>query len=162
MTTGRAAVSRDSVRLWLRLLSCTNAIEGRLRTELRRRFDATLPRFDVLAQLDHAEREGVAGLTMSELSRRMMVSNGNVTGLVERLEREGLVSRARLASDRRRQVVRLTSAGRRALRAMLPEHNAWVSSMFAGLSASERTRLYELVGKLKGGVVGINERGPIE
>ncbi len=162
MRNGRVAPSRDSVRLWLRLLSCTNAIEGRLRSELRRRFDATLPRFDVLAQLDHAEREGGAGLTMSELSRRLMVSNGNVTGLVERLDREGLVTRARATSDRRRQVVRLTSAGRRALRAMLPEHNAWVAQMFDGLSASERTRLYELVGKLKSNVVGTSDGGAIE
>ena len=158
MTNGRqSAERRDAVRLWLRVLSCTNAIEARIRSELRQRFDTTLPRFDVLAQLDHAERDGTGALTMGELSRRLMVSNGNVTGLVERLEREGLVSRTRPASDRRRQTVRLTSGGRRALRAMLPEHSAWVSAMFAGLSPKERARLYELVGKLKGSVGGMSE-----
>jgi DNA-binding MarR family transcriptional regulator len=167
----RSSERRDAVRLWLRVLSCTNAIEGRLRSELRRKFDTTLPRFDVLAQLEHAEREGEGegegkpdeGLTMSELSRRLMVSNGNVTGLIERLDREGLVSRARAANDRRRQVVRLTSAGRRAFRTMLPEHSAWVMSMFSGLTAGERRRLYELVGKLKGSVMaGDGARGTIE
>ena len=162
-SNGRSSAERrEAVRLWLRVLSCTNAIEGRIRSELRRRFDTTLPRFDVLAQLEHAERDGTGALTMGELSRRLMVSNGNVTGLVERLEREGLVSRTRLATDRRRQAVRLTSNGRRALRAMLPEHGAWVAAMFAGLSAKERSRLYELVGKLKGSVGTTLERGAIE
>ncbi len=140
---------RESLRVWLRLLSCTNRIEARIRTRLRERFGSTLPRFDLLAQLDAAEREGEVGLTMTALSRRLMVTNGNVTALIERLVREGLVRRSAMAGDRRVQLVRLTAAGRRALDAMTPEHREWLERMFAGLTREERDRLHELVGKLK-------------
>ncbi|HEU4566059.1 MAG TPA: MarR family transcriptional regulator [Gemmatimonadaceae bacterium] len=152
-----------AVRVWLRLLSCANLVETRVRGGLRRRFATTLPRFDVLAQLDHAHREGADGLTMSELSRRLMVSNGNLTGLTERLRREGLVSRAPARDDRRAQVVRLTPAGRRALAAMAPEHHAWIEAMFEGLDERDREMLYRLLGKLKTSVEGlpVNDR-PVE
>lgn len=140
---------RETLRVWLRLLSCTNRIESRIRTRLRDRFGSTLPRFDLLAQLDAAEREGQAGLTMTALSRRLMVTNGNVTALIEHLAREGLVRRSAMAGDRRVQLVRLTAAGRRALDAMTPEHRAWIERMFAGLTREERDRLHELVGRLK-------------
>lgn len=140
---------REALRVWLRLLSCTNLIERRLRDGLRRKFDSTLPRFDALAQLQQADAEGRAGLTMSALSRRLMVTNGNITGLVARLEREGLVRRATAAADRRAQLVRLTPAGRRALAAMMPDHGRWVTAMFAGLSREERAALHGLIGKLK-------------
>ncbi|MDQ6829713.1 MAG: MarR family transcriptional regulator [Gemmatimonadota bacterium] len=141
----RASGSDDVLRLWLRLLSATNLIEGRVRSRLRRDFATTLPRFDVLAQLDQTER----GMTMSELSRRLMVSNGNVTGLTERLVRERLVSRTPSPTDRRTQLVRITPAGRRALRTMTPGHRAWIDDMFAGLSATDRAHLATLVAKLK-------------
>ena len=98
------AVSADDhldVRIWLRLLTCTNMIEGRVRRNLREEFDFTLPRFDLLAQLDRAE----TGLTMGELSRRLMVSNGNVTGLIDRLVNEGLVARKPAPEDRRAHLV---------------------------------------------------------
>ena len=140
---------REALRVWLRLLSCTNRIEARIRSRLRDRFDTTLPRFDVLAQLDAAEREGQVGLTMTALSRRLMVTNGNVTALIERLAREGLVHRQARSGDRRVQLVRLTPAGRRSLEAMTPEHREWLAGMFAGLTRAERDRLHELVGKLK-------------
>jgi DNA-binding MarR family transcriptional regulator len=140
---------REILRTWLRLLTCTNTIEARVRTMLRERFDSTLPRFDLLVQLDAAASESVHGLTMSELSRRLMVTNGNLTGLVDRLARERLVSRAVSPDDRRTQVVRLTTAGKRALDEMIPEHQSWVSDMFSGLSESERAQLYTLLGKLK-------------
>ena len=140
---------REALRVWLRLLSCTNRIEARIRSRLRDRFDTTLPRFDVLAQLDAAEREGQVGLTMTALSRRLMVTNGNVTALIERLAREGLVHRQARSGDRRVQLVRLTPAGRRSLEAMTPEHREWLARMFAGLTRAERDRLHELVGKLK-------------
>jgi DNA-binding MarR family transcriptional regulator len=174
VSAGDAMASREAVRLWLRLLSCTNLIEGRLRTGLRDKFGSTLPRFDVLAQLESAGREAgehvasdsagreagarVASatahadggaLTMSELSRRLMVSNGNLTGLTARLAREGLVTRGPARDDRRTQLVRLTPEGRRALRAMATQHHGWVARMFAGLSARERTALAELLGRLK-------------
>jgi len=143
---------RQSLRLWLRLLACSNLVEGSVRTRLRDEFDTTLPRFDVLAQLDAAARDDVQGLTMSELSRRLMVTNGNLTGLIERLVQEGLVSRAASATDRRTQIVRLSPAGRRALNAMAPRHEQWIDEMLAELSVDDRTQLYELLGKLRGSV----------
>jgi DNA-binding MarR family transcriptional regulator len=131
------------------MLACSNIIEGEIRTRLRERFSTTLPRFDLLAQLDAAISESKHGLTMSELSKRLMVTNSNLTGLVERLSRERLVTRAVSPQDRRTQVVRLTPAGKQALDAMTPDHLAWVKGMFAGLTEQDQTQLYTLLGKLK-------------
>ena len=150
---------RDAVRTWLRLLACTTLIEREVRGRLRARFETTLPRFDVLAQLDAAERQSVRGLTMSELSQRLMVTNGNLTGLVERLAQERLVSRAASPSDGRVQIVRLTATGKRALDAMTPEHHAWIDELFAGLSPDERAQLYALLGRLRASVRGALETG---
>jgi DNA-binding MarR family transcriptional regulator len=143
---------REQLRLWLRLLRCTSLIEQQVRTRLRENFATTLPRFDVLAQLDMASAESPDGLTMSELSRRLMVSNGNVTGLTARLVRERLVSRRTSARDRRTQRVRLTAAGKRALDTMTPDHRAWILDLFAGLSAPEVRALHRLIGKLRDSV----------
>jgi DNA-binding MarR family transcriptional regulator len=145
---------RDALRIWLRMLTCTSLVEREVRARLRERFDTTLPRFDVLAQLDAATRDGTArdgtaGLTMSDLSQRLMVTNGNLTGLVERLTRERLVSRGPSPTDRRAQIVRLTAAGRRALDAMTPEHQAWIDELFGGLSSDERDALHALLGRLR-------------
>jgi DNA-binding MarR family transcriptional regulator len=142
----------ESLRVWLRLLACANVVEGTVRSRLRDEFGITLPRFDVLAQLDAAARDDVQGLTMSELSRRLMVTNGNLTGLIERLVQEGLVSRAASATDRRTQIVRLSAAGRRALNAMAPRHEQWIDEMFGELSIVDRAQLYALLGKLRGSV----------
>ncbi len=145
----RNSDERVVLRTWLRLLACSNIIEGHIRAELREKFATTLPRFDLLAQLDAASGEAPRGLTMSELSRRLMVTNGNLTGLVERLTREGLVARAVSLPDRRAQMISLTTAGKEALDAMTPDHAAWVHAMFDGLSAVEHAQLYSLLGKLK-------------
>lgn len=149
-----AADRRDSsdravLRTWLRLLACSNIIEGHIRSELRENFDTTLPRFDLLAQLDAARAEAPRGLTMSELSRRLMVTNGNLTGLVDRLVREGLVTRTVSPPDRRAQMISLTSDGKDALDTMTPDHAKWVQNMFAGMTDTERRQLYTLLGKLK-------------
>ena len=158
MSPSRTSVARrartvanqhESLRVWLRLLACSNLVEGRVRSRLREEFDITLPRFDVLAQLDAAARDDVHGLTMSELSRRLMVTNGNLTGLIERLVQEGLVSRAASATDRRTQIVRLSSTGRRALHVMAPQHEQWIDELLVELSADERAQLYALLGKLR-------------
>src|ERR671927_1257559 len=109
---------RDELRLWLRLLTCTTLIEGEVRRRLRERFDVTLPRFDLMAQLDRAPD----GMTLSDLSRRMMVSNGNLTSLVERLVRSGHLDRRNSEADRRAQVISLTEAGRAEFRAMAAAH----------------------------------------
>jgi DNA-binding MarR family transcriptional regulator len=147
-----AADGVSPVRLWLRLLSCTMLIERRLAGSLRARFGTTLARFDLLAQLAHARDGDQDGLTMSELSRRLMVSNGNVTGLVARLVREGLITRRRSPLDGRAQLVCLTPKGEQALAAMIPEHHAWLAELFEGMPPLERARLYELIGALKGAV----------
>jgi DNA-binding MarR family transcriptional regulator len=136
---------KTELRLWLRLLTCTTLIEGEIRRRLRARFDVTLPRFDLMAQLDRAEE----GMTLGELSRRMMVSNGNVTGLVERLVTEGLVTRRQVPNDRRTHRVRLTDKGRRQFRKMAQEHEDWIADLFAGLSGREIEGLLELLGKAK-------------
>lgn len=133
------------LKLWLRLLACTALIEGEIRTRLRERFEITLPRFDLLAQLDRARE----GLTMGELSSRLMVSNGNVTGLADRLESEGLIVRTPSSTDRRSQSVRLTPAGKRAFDQMTPAHEEWIDEMFAELDRREMTALFALLGKLK-------------
>ena len=140
---------RASLRTWLRLLTCTNLVEREVRGRLRDQFDTTLPRFDVLAQLDAAARESKAELTMSDLSRRLMVTNGNLTSLIGRLVREGLVKRETLSTDRRTQIVRLTAAGKRSLDAMTSEHQQWIDSLFSELTSADRARLFELLGKLK-------------
>lgn len=141
-----------SLRTWLRLLACSNLVEREVRGRLRDRFDTTLPRFDVLAQLDAASREPDPHLTMSELSRRLMVTNGNLTALIERLVQEGLVSRDPSPDDRRTQIVRLTASGKRAFDAMTPEHQRWIDDLFNGLSTIERRDLFELLGKLRSSV----------
>src|SRR5215467_5492539 len=117
----------SELRLWLRLLTCTTLIEGEVRRRLRQEFDVTLPRFDLMAQLDKTPD----GMMLGELSSRMMVSNGNVTGLVERLVADGLLARKPAPNDRRAQIVRLTPAGRRVFRAMARAHEGWILRIFA-------------------------------
>ena len=107
-----------SLRLWLRLLSCTTRVEDKIRQKLRESFDITLPRFDLMAQLErHPE-----GLSMGELSRRMMVTGGNITAIVDQLEKEKLVLRVVGVNDRRSFTVKLTQAGKDAFTNMAIAH----------------------------------------
>ena len=133
------------LRLWLRLLTCTTLIEGEVRRRLRDSFEVTLPRFDLMAQLDKTP----GGMTLGQLSSRMMVSNGNVTGLAERLVAQGLLDRKPSPSDRRAQIVSLTAEGRRAFRAMARAHENWIAEIFAGLTAVEIDELMRLLAKTK-------------
>ena len=134
-----------SLRLWLRLLSCTTRVEDKIRQKLRESFDITLPRFDLMAQLErHPD-----GLTMGELSRRMMVTGGNITTIVDQLEREKLVVREVGVNDRRSFTVKLTQAGRDAFADMAIAHEAWVADLFEGLSVNQQTELYTLLGAMK-------------
>ena len=135
----------SELRLWLRLLTCTTLIEGEVRSRLRERFDVTLPRFDLMAQLDKVPE----GMTLSDVSKRMMVSNGNVTGLVERLVEFGHLDRRTSANDRRVQVIRLTKAGRAEFRKMAAEHENWIADIFSGLSPKEVRELMRLLAKTK-------------
>jgi DNA-binding MarR family transcriptional regulator len=138
--------SDSYLRLWLRLLKCSNMVEASVRSRLREKFQSTLPRFDVLAQLDAA---GDEGLTMGELSRRLMVTNGNLTGLTERLVKEKLVLRTTVAHDRRAQRIRLTASGRKAWQTMAKHHREWIEKMFYGIKEPEIEHLYRLLGNLK-------------
>ena len=135
----------DELRLWLRLLTCTTLIEGEVRRRLREEFDFTLPRFDLLAQLERAE----GGMVLGEVSKRMMVSPGNMTNLVERLIDSGHVSRSALSTDRRVQIVALTPFGREEFRRMAERHGAWIGELFAGLSPAASAALMDELGRLK-------------
>jgi DNA-binding MarR family transcriptional regulator len=135
----------QALRLWLRLLACTGLIESEIRSRLRSEFGTTLPRFDLMAQLERHP----SGLRMTELSRRMMVTSGNITGITDQLVDEGLVRRDADASDRRAFVVKLTPAGRRVFDRMAAAHEGWIVELFAGLGAGDMQRTYALLAKLK-------------
>ena len=135
----------EELRLWLRLLTCTQLVEKQVRSQLRERFDTTLPRFDLMAQLERAPD----GLKMNELSRRMMVTGGNVTGITDQLVAEGLVERVDVEGDRRAWRVRLTARGRRLFNDMAQQHEAWIVDAFAALNAKEIAQLHKLLGKVK-------------
>jgi DNA-binding MarR family transcriptional regulator len=134
-----------SLRLWLRLLTCTLTIERRVRAQLREKFAITLPRFDLMAQLERHPQ----GLKMGELSRRLMVTSGNVTGLTDQLAAEGLVERTPIPADRRAFLVRLTPKGKHAFDAMAAAHERWIIDMFSGLPEADRGTLHALLGELK-------------
>ncbi len=135
----------QALRLWLRLLACSQLIEKRVRAGLRERFDTTLPRFDLMAQLErHPE-----GLKMKELSQRLMVTGGNVTGITDQLVAEGLVERVGVEGDRRAFLVRLTPKGREAFERMAVEHEQWIVQAFDGLAPRELDQLHKLLGKVK-------------
>jgi DNA-binding MarR family transcriptional regulator len=133
------------IKIWLRLLACSTQIEQQIRQWLRARFDTTLPRFDYLAQLDrHPD-----GLRMNVLSRYLMVTGGNVTGLTDQLVKEGLVERTEDPEDRRSWRVRLTDQGRADFAAMAAEHERWLGGLFEGLPAASKDALYEHLGHLR-------------
>ena len=143
-TRARAGDHR-ALRLWLRLLTCSQLIERHVRSRLRGRFGITLPRFDLMSQLErHPE-----GLKMNELSRRMMVTGGNVTGIVDQLVKEGLVERVVEPADRRAFRVRLTRAGDKAFAGMARAHEEWVVELLARLGRRDSDALMQLLARLK-------------
>jgi DNA-binding MarR family transcriptional regulator len=141
----------SALRIWLRLLTCTQLIERRVRSGLREEFATTLPRFDLMAQLER-HREG---LKMNELSRLLMVTGGNVTAIVDQLEKEGLVERLDEPGDRRAFCIRLTRAGVKSFTEMARAHELWVVELLAGLSRREHDELLKLLAKLKQHAVGV-------
>mgnify|MGYP003374761681 CR=1 FL=1 len=132
---------RGRLRLWLRLLAATNELERELRRRLRATYGTTLPRFDVMAALERAPD----GLSMGELSRRLMVANGNTTVIVDALEREGLAARSVAPHDRRRVTVRLTAPGREAFAAMAAAHAGWVAELLGGIDEQDAEELSRLL-----------------
>ncbi|OGB12325.1 MAG: MarR family transcriptional regulator [Burkholderiales bacterium RIFCSPHIGHO2_12_FULL_65_48] len=135
----------EALRLWLRLLTCTQLIEKQVRSHLRAQFDTTLPRFDLMAQLERAPD----GMKMKELSRRMMVTSGNITGITDQLVAEGLVERMDVEGDRRAYLVRLTPQGRELFNTMARQHEQWIVEAFAALGERDIATLYRLLGKVK-------------
>jgi DNA-binding MarR family transcriptional regulator len=147
-TDAETRAGRDdhgAIRLWLRMLATNRTVETRTRRLLQERYATTLPRFDLMAQLERAPK----GLKMGELSKRMMVTGGNVTGITDMLEKEGLVERVADLSDRRARLVRLTGAGRRAFAAMAAEHERWIVEAFTELSGREMATMAALLARLK-------------
>ncbi|MBV9991063.1 MAG: MarR family transcriptional regulator [Alphaproteobacteria bacterium] len=137
--------SKQSLRLWLKLLSCSTAIEKKARAMLTRRFDTTLPRFDVMAALDREPD----GLTMGALSEHLLVSNGNVTTIVARLVEDGLVTRTQDKTDRRVLRVRLTAKGKRDFRLYAAAHEAWIEQLLGDLADNEIHHLLSGLGRVK-------------
>jgi DNA-binding MarR family transcriptional regulator len=147
--TDRETIARSddhrALRIWLRLLTCTQMIERVVRSRLRGRFATTLPRFDLMAQLErHPE-----GLKMNELSRLLMVTGGNVTAIVDQLEKEALVERLDEPSDRRAFRIRLTKSGEKSFIEMARAHEDWVVEMLSGLTRREQDDLLRLLAKAK-------------
>ena len=173
---GRSAASRETpqretgdkleLRAWLRLLGAVNRVEGALRGRMRQTFDSTLPRFDMLAQLARVPE----GLSMGDLSRRLMVSNGNVTDVMARLEKDGMVRRTPSPADRRTVKARLTDRGEKVFREMAEPHGEWVAALFSGLSREELATLIVLMDRLRAsleqpeasGMAGSNDETPAE
>ena len=135
----------QALRLWLRLMSCTVRIENQVRSRLRQDFDTTVPRFDLMAQLER----NPAGLRMSDISKRLMVSSGNITGITDQLEKEGLVIRTLDPADRRAVTVKLTEAGLKKFRQMAEQHENWIAQTFSALTREEKETMSALLKKLK-------------
>jgi DNA-binding MarR family transcriptional regulator len=143
----------QSLKLWLRMLSCTVRIENEIRSRLRTTFGITLPRFDLMAQLErHPE-----GLRMGELSKRMMVTGGNITGITDQLEQENLVQRVPDPKDRRAYAVKLTPAGRRAFDEMAMVHEGWVADLLKDISGPDKAQLIALLSQMKTHLNGADE-----
>jgi len=128
---------KDRLRLWIRLLRASRTIEAELRERLKKEFDTTLPRFDVMAALYRVPE----GMLMSDLSRFLLVSNGNVTGIVDRLVSEGLVTRARRNGDRRTSMVRLTEEGTKSFATIAAAHEGWIGELLGKVSEEDARRL---------------------
>jgi DNA-binding MarR family transcriptional regulator len=136
-----------AVKIWLRMLTCANLIESDIRSGLRIEFDSTLPRFDLLAQLEREPH----GLLMNELSKRLMVTSGNITALADQLESEGFIERIAVPHDRRATKIHLTPVGRAKFTEMALVHEQWIAKMFSALDRAEQVQLHGLLAKLKRG-----------
>lgn len=143
------------LRLWLRLLTCSTLVETEVRRRLREEFDSTLPRFDLMAQLERAED----GMVLGEVSKRMMVSPGNITVLVERLAESGHISRTTSPTDRRVQIIALTPFGRAEFEKMAAAHGDWIADLFGNLAPQDGAILLDELAKLKHSIVASLAKG---
>jgi DNA-binding MarR family transcriptional regulator len=149
LETRGATTGHDDLRLWLRILTLHKLINNEVRKRLRETFGMSLSRFDLLAQLDGVQ----AGMRMGELSERLMVTTGNITGLTDELEADGLVERTADPSNRRASVVRMTPKGRKAFRAAAKANEQWIAEFFSAIAPEDKASMYELLGKQKDFVV---------
>jgi DNA-binding MarR family transcriptional regulator len=150
-----ALTGSTDVRVWLRLLSCSTIIEKRLRRRFAERFGSTLPRFDVLATIErHPE-----GVTMGELSRSLLVSNGNVTALVRQLEGAGMVATRPAPGDRRSSIVEMTAEGRAHFAELAVAHHGWIKGMFKGMQREDQMALYRGLAMLKASIAADHDVG---
>ena len=148
------ALSKQRLRLWIRILRAARAIEAEVRERLRVEFGVTLPQFDVMAALERQPD----GMTMTELSRFLMVSNGNVTGIIDRLVKERLVTREPTAQDRRALVVRLTPRGLKDFTAMAKAHRGWVDTLLSDFDAADTDVLIQHLDGLSSRIRNAGER----
>lgn len=144
--------AKSPLKLWLRLFACATLIEAEISRRLRSSFDISLAKFDFLAQL-YRSPEGV--MTMSQLGRCLMVTGGNITGLTDRLEREGLAERRPHPTDRRSQVIGLTDKGREFFETMAEAHEEWIRELLSGLDDDDQDQMMEHLGDLKSSVLGL-------
>lgn len=128
-----ASLSKRRLRLWLKLLKSSRMIEDDIRRRLRSQCNSTLPRFDVMSALARTPE----GMKMSEISRRLRVSNGNITGIVDKLAQEGLAERVAVPGDRRASLVRLTQWGQTVFAGQAAEHENWINEILGGLDADD-------------------------
>lgn len=142
--------NRAQVRVWLRLLACTALIGTELRRQFREEFDFTMPRFDVLAQLDREP----GGLVLGELPKRLMVTAGNLTPIVDRLVEDGFITRTPSPLDRRVQIVCMTVEGRKTFRRMAKKHGLWLASLLAEFPRERLDGLVKELDDLKTAVKG--------
>lgn len=143
--TGMNSQGKQSLRVWLQLLGLTTIIEKKIRRRLSKEFETTLPRFDVLATLEHAHGK----MTMGELSRHLLVSKGNVTGVVANLVEQGLVKKENSTEDRRTQYLSLTPHGAHEFEKLAKAHQGWIEDLFSGLEEKSMAGLLEKLGQLK-------------
>ncbi len=141
---GTSHIEKQKLRVWLRLLKVTRTIESELRERLRCEFNSTLPRFDVLAALYREEQ----GLKMSQLSSVLKVSNGNVTGIIERQVKDGLVERVPVGGDKRAMLVKLTASGKAHFKEMAAAHAQWLNQLMADIDDADASVLIELLGHI--------------
>lgn len=134
-----------ALRIWLRLLTSAQLIEQQIRGRFRMEFDTTLPRFDVMAALARVPK----GQTMGDISDWLLVSSGNITGIISRLENDGLVTRTRGTGDRRTHLVRLSRKGREEFERLSRAHEKWIKNMLSGMTRKEMATLDELLTKVK-------------
>jgi DNA-binding MarR family transcriptional regulator len=140
--TGRTADEQQSLRLWLHLIKCSKAVESMVGGQLRRAHGQSLTRFDVLSQLDRFDDKRA---TVGDLARHMLVSSGNITALLDRMEDEGLVERRASPNDRRSQQVVMTRKGGKLFEAMVRDHARWVNKALSDISGRDKERLIDLL-----------------